>query len=123
MFDAAPLLIPTIELSKSAFIALNYVIVGMFLLMNVYITYQILQAYGPILWSLFTGDQTAPISGDVSTGLSLSSETLNTFGFVLMVLGGLLTLSIFGLVFGIPLFMIGWDIRQRTAEQQEASTL
>lgn len=52
-----PLLIPTIPLSRSMFIFLNYVIVAMFVLLNSYITYQIVRSYGPVLFSLFKGEE------------------------------------------------------------------
>jgi hypothetical protein len=51
-------LVPTIELSRSVFVALNYLIVAMFVLMNAYITYQIVRSYGPVLLSLFRGERT-----------------------------------------------------------------
>lgn len=55
--DPLPLLqIPTVSLGKQTFIAVNYLIVALFVVMNVYITYQIVRAYGPVLFTLFRGD-------------------------------------------------------------------
>ena len=51
-----PLQFLDIQLSKQVFIAVNYLIVGLFVLMNIYITSEIVKAYGPILFSLFTGE-------------------------------------------------------------------
>jgi hypothetical protein len=48
----------------------------------------------------------------------VSRDTKRTFGLALMVVGALLTASIFGMVWGIPLFMIGWDLRQRMDEEE-----
>lgn len=53
----SPLLIPTIPLSKTAFVVLNYFVVISFVALNTYITYQIVRAYGPVLLSLFTGEE------------------------------------------------------------------
>lgn len=52
-----PLLIPTIPLPKTAFVVINYLVVSLFILLNMYITYQIVRAYGPVLLSLFTGEE------------------------------------------------------------------
>lgn len=51
-----PLLFLDVQLGKQTFIAANYLIVALFVLMNVYITSQIVRAYGPVMYSLFTGE-------------------------------------------------------------------
>ena len=51
------LVVPTVPLSRTLFIVLNYVVVGLFVLLNAYITYEIVRAYGPVLLSLFTGEE------------------------------------------------------------------
>jgi len=51
-----PLQFLDVQLGKQVFIAANYLIVALFILMNVYITSQIVRAYGPVLYSLFTGE-------------------------------------------------------------------
>lgn len=108
-------LVPTIPLSKPLFIFLNYLIVGLFVAMNVYITYQIVRSYGPVLFSLFSGDSDREPRTARGFSVNVSDDSKNTFGLVLMGVGAVLTLSIFGMVWGIPLFMIGWDIRDRVA--------
>jgi hypothetical protein len=50
------LLVPTVPLPKAVFVALNYFVVGSFVVLNAYITYQIVMAYGPVLFSLFSGE-------------------------------------------------------------------
>ena len=120
MISAPIQLIPTVPLSKTLFIVFNYIIVGMFVLMNLYITYQIVRSYGPVLLSLFTGEETAELETRSSEPLfDFSPKTRSAFGLALMVVGGLLTASIIGMIYGIPLFMIGWDIRQRVTEESE----
>lgn len=47
---------PSIALGKQMFIIVNYLLVVLFVVMNLYITYQIVQAYGPVLVTLFRGD-------------------------------------------------------------------
>jgi len=51
--------------------------------------------------------------------MALSADTRRTFGMVLMGLGVLLTITIVPMVWGVPLFMIGRDIRNRAAEESE----
>lgn len=51
-----PLQFLDVQLGKQTFIAVNYLIVAMFLVMNIYITSQIVRAYGPVLYSLFIGE-------------------------------------------------------------------
>jgi hypothetical protein len=63
MFDLAlslafaPLIIPTLPLPRTVFVALNYLVVASFVVLNAYITYQIVRAYGPVLFSLFRGGE------------------------------------------------------------------
>lgn len=56
MFELTPLLVPTVPLPRTVFIAVNYLVVALFVVLNAYITYQIVRAYGPVLLSLFTGE-------------------------------------------------------------------
>lgn len=115
-------IIPTVELSRTLFIFLNYLIVGLFIAMNLYITYQIVQSYGPVLFSLFAGERDVePKHRSWSLLPDVSDSTKNTFGLVLMAIGVILTVSVFGMVWGIPLFMIGWDIRDRVAREEPQS--
>lgn len=51
--------------------------------------------------------------------MALSAENRRTLGTALMILGGLLTVTIVPMVWGIPLFMIGRDIRRRAASGTE----
>lgn len=57
MIENVVLQIPTVPFPKGVFVALNYLIVGLFIVLNTYITYQIVKAYGPMLLSLFTGEE------------------------------------------------------------------
>ena len=41
-------------MSKTMFIIINYAIIGIFIVMNVYITYEIVRSYGPALTKLFS---------------------------------------------------------------------
>lgn len=115
-------IIPTVELSRTLFIFLNYLIVGLFIAMNLYITYQIVQSYGPVLFSLFAGKRDIePDPHGWSLSPDVSDSTKNAFGLVLMAIGVILTVSVLGMVWGIPLFMIGWDIRDRVARKETQS--
>lgn len=115
-------IVPTVELSRTLFIFLNYLIVGLFVAMNLYITYQIVRSYGPVLFSLFAGErEIEPAPRGWSLLPDVSDAIKNAFGLALMVIGVVLTLSIFGMVWGIPLFMIGWDIRDRVAREEPQS--
>lgn len=52
--------------------------------------------------------------------MQVSSNTRNHAATVMMVVGGLLTLSVVGMAWGVPLLMWGWDIRRRIRNEEEA---
>lgn len=112
-------LIPTVPLSKSLFVFFNYLVVGLFIAMNVYITYQIVNSYGPVLFSLFRGERDVEVRSGRGIGIEVSDSTKSVFGLALMGIGVVLTITIVGMVWGIPLFMIGWDIRDRVSRKQD----
>jgi hypothetical protein len=47
--------IPEIALPRVVFVAINYIMIVVFVLLNLYLTVQIMRAYGFVIGDLFTG--------------------------------------------------------------------
>jgi hypothetical protein len=50
--------------------------------------------------------------------MSWNDEQRMKFANALMVIGGILIVSVFGLGFGIPLFVWGYDLKRQLREEQ-----
>ena len=53
--------------------------------------------------------------------MAWTRENRKRFANALIVIGALLTVTFFGMAFGIPLMIWGWDVKRRLREEAEES--